>query len=66
MQAGTYGVLVLFGVMPAAMWSERSRQDAATMIRVVPGGKPMLLSGGSLAAAVVLNEAAKLVAGLST
>ncbi|XP_026436914.1 uncharacterized protein LOC113334903 [Papaver somniferum] len=40
--AGTYGVLVLFGILPAAMsWSERQSNSAQAQItpRLVPGGK---------------------------
>ncbi|XP_026457222.1 uncharacterized protein LOC113357945 [Papaver somniferum] len=43
--AGTYGVLVLFGILPAAMsWSERQSNSAQAQItpRLVPGGKVSL------------------------
>ncbi|KAL6896940.1 hypothetical protein ACP4OV_007512 [Aristida adscensionis] len=50
--AGTYGVLVLFGVFPAAMsWSERySGELEAPVPPIVPGGKVTLsvVMGGAL------------------
>ena len=50
--AGTYGVLVLFGVFPAAMsWSERYSNDLEAPISpIVPGGKLTLsfVMGGAL------------------
>ncbi|KAF0907398.1 hypothetical protein E2562_015889 [Oryza meyeriana var. granulata] len=50
--AGTYGVLVLFGVFPAAMsWSERYLDDLeAPVPPIVPGGKFTLafVMGGAL------------------
>ena len=56
-QAGTYGVLVLFGVLPAAMaWSERYSQTTLTQIRVVPGSKPVLLGVGGIAVAIIARE----------
>lgn len=57
--AGTYGVLVLFGIMPAAMvWSERygAVLPPAANIRVVPGGRGPLLVVGGLAGAVILHS----------
>lgn len=55
--AGTYGVLILFGIMPAIMaWQERYEGKAISSIRVVPGGKPMLLVVGGSAALIVLRE----------
>ena len=68
--AGTYGVLTLFGIMPAAMaWRQRySRADAgssaSSKLEVVPGGKPVLLCIGGAAAGVIANELVQLVAGL--
>ena len=59
-KAGTYGVMVLFGVLPAAMvWSERHMQTTLTQIRVVPGGRPTLLLVGGTAVAIIVNEFAK-------
>ncbi|URE26799.1 Tryptophan/tyrosine permease family [Musa troglodytarum] len=51
--AGTYGVLVLFGVIPAAMsWSERYSKSSLTPITppLVPGGRSTLIivTGGAL------------------
>lgn len=55
--AGTYGVLVLFGVLPAVMaWRERYDKVTLTAIRVVPGGKPVVLLVGGLASLIVLRE----------
>ena len=57
--AGTYGVLVLFGLMPAAMvWNERYAGvlPPAANIRVVPGGRVTLLAVGGLAGAVIINS----------
>ena len=65
-QAGTYGVLVLFGIMPAAMvWSERYGQSTLTQIRVVPGGRAMLIGSGGIAAAIVADQLVKLVGELT-
>eukprot|EP00873_Tetraselmis_striata_P035180 jgi/Tetstr1/455444/TSEL_042273.t1 len=58
--AGTYGVLVLFGLMPAWMvWQERygSTLPPAADIRIVPGGKAMLCGVGGAATLVILNSA---------
>jgi hypothetical protein len=56
-QAGTYGVLVLFGILPAAMaWSERYNGTTLTQIRIVPGGMVTLVGVGGIAAAVIVNE----------
>ncbi|CAN6476669.1 unnamed protein product [Victoria cruziana] len=57
--AGTYGVLVLFGVLPAAMsWSERYNRASSSpcVPPLVPGGRLTLglVSGG--AAWVILSE----------
>ncbi|GER55021.1 tyrosine-specific transport protein [Striga asiatica] len=57
--AGTYGVLVLFGVLPATMsWSDRySERWESTKIRVlVPGGKlslSLVIGGAGL---VILSQ----------
>ncbi|KAK3127945.1 hypothetical protein QOZ80_7AG0580490 [Eleusine coracana subsp. coracana] len=59
--AGTYGVLVLFGVLPAAMsWSERySDELEAPVPSIVPGGKFTLafVMGGALL--VIFSEIIK-------
>ncbi|KAF5447629.1 hypothetical protein F2P56_033168 [Juglans regia] len=57
--AGTYGVLVLFGVLPAAMsWSERysSSSPAVKLPQLVPGGRLTLslIIGG--AGCVIFSE----------
>ncbi|CAL5085281.1 unnamed protein product [Urochloa decumbens] len=59
--AGTYGVLVLFGVFPAAMsWSERySDELQAPVAPIVPGGKVTLgvVMGGALL--IIVSEIIK-------
>ncbi|XP_010536150.1 PREDICTED: uncharacterized protein LOC104811210 [Tarenaya hassleriana] len=55
--AGTYGVLVLFGILPAAMaWSDRYSGSSIRMPELVPGGKLTLslVMGG--AGYVILSE----------
>eukprot|EP00892_Ulva_mutabilis_P010671 jgi/Ulvmu1/7977/UM004_0210.1 len=55
--AGTYGVLVLFGVMPAAMvFSERNWGSTISSIRVVPGGQPLIFAIGGTASLIIGNE----------
>eukprot|EP00210_Caulerpa_lentillifera_P006462 g6174.t1 len=55
--AGTYGVLVLFGIIPALMaWSERYNGVTISSIRIVPGGKLSLILIGGLAMAIIANE----------
>lgn len=74
--AGTYGVLTLFGIMPAAMaWQARygastQQQQADTAAEhlpapepLLPGGAPVLLAVGGAAAAVVMYELLGLVTG---
>ncbi len=75
--AGTYGVLTLFGILPAAMaWQARygattqqqQQQDAATVPLqafqpLLPGGAPALVAVGGAAAAVVLYELLGVVTG---
>lgn len=57
MQAGTYGVLVLFGIIPCAMiYSERYWQTTLTTIRVVPEGRLLMLGIGGFAALIIINE----------
>lgn len=60
--AGTYGVLVLFGVIPSLMaWSERYNGATISSIRVVPGGKLSLIFIGGLAITVIANEFLELI-----
>ncbi|KAF7815554.1 putative tyrosine-specific transporter [Senna tora] len=59
--AGTYGVLVLFGIIPAAMsWSDRySSSDSSPSVKIpelVPGGRITLLLVLGGAGYVVLSE----------
>lgn len=50
-------MLVLFGVLPAAMiWSEREMSTTLTQIRIVPGGRVVVIGTGALAAGIILNE----------
>jgi tyrosine-specific transport protein len=61
--AGTYGVLTLFGIQPAAMaWSARygSNSSMPAQQQIVPGGKAVLLAVGGAAAGVILNEVVQL------
>lgn len=65
--AGTYGVLVLFGVLPGAMaWSERysGSSSSSRVSELVPGGKVTLVVviGGALLVifSELLNNAASL------
>jgi tyrosine-specific transport protein len=53
--AGTYGVLVLFGVLPAVM-AAVARGRAPDAPRLVPGGSLGLALVGGLAGAVIVNE----------
>eukprot|EP00850_Spirogloea_muscicola_P004092 SM000017S02832 [mRNA] locus=s17:558669:560288:- [translate_table: standard] len=60
--AGTYGVLVLFGILPAAMaWSERYSGTCLppTMPPIVPGGKFTLAIIMGAASTVIVSELAK-------
>ncbi|QDZ19422.1 tyrosine-specific transport protein [Chloropicon primus] len=57
--AGTYGVLALFGVLPAAMaWKIRERKDlgVADVPSLVPGGVPMLVVVGGAALGVITQQ----------
>lgn len=68
LNAGTYGVLTLFGILPAAMaWQSRygSQQQqqgqqqgpgAQSCQPLLPGGAPVLLAVGGAAAAVIARE----------
>ncbi|GMH45738.1 hypothetical protein BSKO_13701 [Bryopsis sp. KO-2023] len=63
--AGTYGVLVLFGIIPAVMtWSERYGGTTLSSVRIVPGGKPAILLVGGAASFVILREFLETVTGL--
>ncbi len=60
--AGAYGVMFLFGVLPAAMaWSERYAGTTVSRVQVVPGGRASLLLVGAIAGGIILNETAKYV-----
>ncbi|KAG2311824.1 hypothetical protein Bca4012_026315 [Brassica carinata] len=58
--AGTYGVLVLFGILPAAMsWSDRyvvSPSTATSSPQLVPGGKVTLSIVMGAAGYVIISE----------
>jgi len=55
--AGTYGVLVLFGLVPAAMvWSERYRGTTLSALRVAPDGPFVLVGTGAAAAAIIVDQ----------
>ncbi|KAL6757349.1 Tryptophan/tyrosine permease family-domain-containing protein [Haematococcus lacustris] len=58
--AGTYGVMTLFGLLPAAMaWSQRlpgSQSRPATHTRLMAGGNAVLIGVGAIALAVIFNE----------
>jgi tyrosine-specific transport protein len=56
--AGTYGVLVLFGLVPVAMvWNERyGDSDTLSSREVAPGGKGALVVAGAAAAGVIANQ----------
>ena len=58
--AGTYGVLVLFGLMPAAMvWTERygGVLSPEAAVRIVPGGRTTLIAVGGISGAVIVQSA---------
>eukprot|EP00884_Botryococcus_braunii_P002200 jgi/Botrbrau1/11981/Bobra.0115s0017.1 len=60
--AGTYGVMFLFGILPAAMaWSERYGDTTVSRFQVVSGGRASLLLVGGLACAIITNETAKYI-----
>ncbi|CAL5222535.1 g4910 [Coccomyxa viridis] len=56
--AGTYGVLTLFGLVPAAsVWSQRyNNNNRLAAFRAVPGGKPVLLAVGLSAGGIIVNQ----------
>ena len=57
--AGTYGVLLLFGIIPVAMvYSERYVENTTlTQDTLVPGGITMLFLLGSAATAIIFDQA---------
>jgi hypothetical protein len=55
--AGTFGILPLFGIIPAAMvWSERYGDGTMSRVQIVPGGRPALLLVGGIAAGIIGRE----------
>jgi tyrosine-specific transport protein len=60
--AGTFGVLTLFGILPPAMsWTDRYTERTNAPLppedsQLVPGGKPVLLATGLLAASVIAHD----------
>ncbi len=55
--AGTYGVLVLFGILPALMvYSERYGGTTLSQYQLVPGGRVVLGLVGGAAVMVIVNE----------
>ncbi|CAK0749359.1 hypothetical protein CVIRNUC_001904 [Coccomyxa viridis] len=65
--AGTYGVLSLFGLIPAAsVWSQRYGSNTRmAAFRAVPGGRVPLLAVGFIAGGIILNQFIGSIAGLS-
>ena len=63
--AGTYGILVIFGLLPALMaWQQRYGEDAEPIVEeAVPGGRAALAAIGVGAAAVIGLETWEKVAG---
>lgn len=57
--AGTYGVLLLFGIIPVAMVCSERYIENTTLTRdtLVPGGIPMLALLGCAATAIILDQA---------
>mmetsp|Transcript_41026 Transcript_41026/g.76301 ORF Transcript_41026/g.76301 Transcript_41026/m.76301 type:complete len:96 (-) Transcript_41026:72-359(-) len=54
--AGTYGILTLFGIIPAAMaWSQRYGEDAADTVapETLPGGKFSLAAMVAAASGII-------------
>ena len=55
--AGTYGVLVLFGLIPVCMaWSERYGGSTLSRVQVAPGGRGVLVAVGAAAVFVILDQ----------
>ncbi|CAG9466809.1 unnamed protein product [Pedinophyceae sp. YPF-701] len=65
--AGTYGVLMLFGVLPPAMlWRSRYGgvfKDAAGQEELTPGGPAALVAVGAVAAAIIGREVVQTISG---
>ena len=62
--AGTYGVLVLFGILPCAMvWQERYSDPKVTLgqIQVGPKSQLVILLTGLVASAIILEQFSKSV-----
>ena len=58
--AGTYGVLTLFGLVPVFMaWAERYGEEELTLtrFRLVPGGKPLLVTLIAISAGIICDQA---------
>lgn len=56
---------MLFGLIPAAMaWRERYDAEMLSLVRVMPGGRVVLIGVGGIAAAVIVNEIVETVVGL--
>ena len=57
--AGTYGVLSLFGILPAAsVWSQRyGRPNGFSQYRAMPGERVVIILVGCAAFGVMLNQA---------
>lgn len=57
--AGSYGVMTLFGVMPAAMaWKQRYGNAGSLVdVQMVPGGRFMLATVAVAAAGIIANQA---------
>jgi tyrosine-specific transport protein len=54
---GTFGILTLFGIIPAAMvWTERYGDSTVSHVQLVPGGRPALLLVGGIAAGIIGRE----------
>lgn len=62
--AGTYGVLALFGLLPAAMAAvERREAGPGGTVRLLGGGDAGLVAVGGAAAAVIVGETVRAVGG---
>ena len=64
--AGTYGVMALFGLLPAAVAGVARRRASSSSSSfspppLVPGGDAVLFAVGGIAAAVIVNETASRV-----
>jgi len=55
--AGTYGVLVLFGLVPAAMvWSERYAGTTLSSLKVAPEGRAVLIGTAATAGLIIGDQ----------